>query len=110
MQIGGFMSDHYHEQREAEIDRLELTNIQGPIKSDGLSSSYYVLNIDGHTIQTEDIIKDVFGNDFDFGTVFKSLVRAYACTQGAGKAGNDLRYELNKIKYSTDKIARLSNV
>jgi hypothetical protein len=74
------------------------------IKSDGGSSSYYTLNINDTVVETEDIIRDVFGNDFDFGNAFKALVRAYLNTQGKGKAGNNLSYELNKIRYSLNKI------
>ena len=77
---------------------------QGQVTSDGGSSSYYTLNINDTKVETEDIIRDVFGNDFDFGNAFKSLVRAYLNTQGKGKAGNELAYELNKIRYSLDKI------
>ena len=36
--------------------------------------------------------------------MFKSLVRAYGTTQGAGKEGNDISYEMNKIIYSANKI------
>jgi hypothetical protein len=74
------------------------------VKSDGGSSSYYTLDINGTKVETEDIIRDVFDNDFDFGNAFKSLVRAYLNTQGKGKEGNDLAYELNKINYSINKI------
>ena len=74
------------------------------VTSDGGSSSYYTLDINDTVVETEDIIRDVFGNDFDFGNAFKSLVRAYLNTQGAGKAGNNLSYELNKIRYSLNKI------
>ena len=45
-----------------------------------------------------------FDNGFDFGNAFKSLVRAFLNTQGSGKEGNDLAYELNKIRYSINKI------
>ncbi len=76
----------------------------GAVKSDGGSSSYYTLNINGNKVETEEIIEQVFGNDFDFGNAFKSLIRAYLNTKGKGKAGNDLNYELNKIKYSINKI------
>ncbi len=76
------------------------------VTSDGGSSSYYTLQINNNKVETEDIIRDVFNNDFDFGNAFKSLVRAYLNTQGAGKAGNDLEYELNKIRYSLDKIRK----
>ena len=78
------------------------------IKSDGGSSSYYTLLVAGHTIETEEIIRDVFDNDFDYANAFKSLVRAFKAQRGAGKAGSTLAYELNKIRYSTDKIENQS--
>ncbi len=74
------------------------------ILSDGGSSSYYTLEINGDFIETEQIIEQVFDNDFDFGNVFKSLIRAYGTTRGKGKLGNDLAYELNKIDYSINKL------
>ena len=86
-----------------------------PVKSDGLSSSYYTIPLSDQiierinetkTIETEDIIKCGFNNDFDFGNALKSLKRLYECVNGGGKEGNDMRYEINKIKYSLDKIER----
>ena len=91
---------------------------QGPIKSDGGSSSYYDLNIpewllytlnerqkEGKCyIKTEEMISAFFGNDFSFGTLLKSLVRAWGIKKGAGKAGNDMKYETGKIRYYADKI------
>ena len=88
------------------------------IKSDGGSSSYYDLpisedlakticgrHIDGQPfIKTEELIEELFDNDYDAGCLFKGFVRAWAETKGGGKEGNDLRYELNKIRYYTDKI------
>lgn len=90
----------------------------GPIKSDGGSSSYYDLNIpewllytlnerqkEGKCyIKTEEMISAFFGNDFSFGTALKSLVRAWGIKIGAGKAGNDMKYETGKIHYYADKI------
>jgi len=83
-------------------------NMKKPIKSDGGSSSYYTLVINDQAVQTEDIIRDVFGNDFDYGNVFKSLVRAYQLKKGAGKEGSSIEYEINKIRYSCNKIKRES--
>lgn len=80
-----------------------------PIKSDGLSSSYYSLMINGNSVETEDVIRDVFGNDFDFGNVFKCLVRMYGAKQGAGKAGASIEYDGNKIHYSINKITGKGN-
>lgn len=55
-------------------------------------------------IKTEELIEVAFGSNFDFGTLFKSAVRGYGVTQGGGKAGNDLPYEMNKIIYYAGKI------
>lgn len=88
------------------------------IKSDGGSSAYYDLPLSdklvelilqrkeaGHSfIKTEELIREVFDNDFDGGNSFKSMVRAWQITKGGGKEGNTLSYELNKIRYSLDKI------
>ena len=77
-----------------------------PIKSNGGSSAYYTLIINDQTVQTEDVIRDVFANDFDFGNAFKSLVRAYGALNGAGKDGNTVDYEMNKLRYSSKKIEK----
>ena len=91
---------------------------KGPIKSDGGSSSYYDLPVsewllytlnerqkEGKCyIKTEEMISAFFGNDFSFGTLLKSLVRAWGIKIGAGKAGNDMKYETGKIRYYADKI------
>ena len=90
----------------------------GPIKSDGGSSLYYDLPLaewllytlnerqkEGKCyIKTEEMISAFFGNDFSFGTLLKSLVRAWGIKIGAGKAGNDMKYETGKIRYYADKI------
>lgn len=91
---------------------------KGPIKSDGGSSSYYDLELPAWLlytlnerqkegkcyIKTEEMIAAFFGNDFSFGTLLKSLVRAWGIKIGAGKAGNDMKYETGKIRYYADKI------
>lgn len=89
-----------------------------PIASDGGSSSYYDIEIpkwllaklvdrdvDGKCyIKTEELIEAGFGNDFDAGNVLKSFIRAWGAFNGAGKEGNSLSYEFNKIRYSLDKL------
>jgi hypothetical protein len=81
------------------------------IKSDGGSSSYYAFPkimvdkiVSTGKLETQDIITHGFGNDFDFGNAFKSLKRLYEIKCGGGKEGNTPEYEVNKIKYSLDKI------
>lgn len=109
-------SDEAYEQHK---EYLEGTCKPKKIKSDGGSSSYYDLpisdkllikvlnscNEDGKCyVKTEDLIDELFENDFDFGTMFKSVVRGYLQTKGEGKAGNDLDYEMNKVVYYANKI------
>lgn len=96
---------------------MEL-DVTKPIASDGGSSPYYdrvvpawllaklaLRQQEGQCyIKTEEIIEIVFSNDFDFGTAFKSLVRAHGAVNGGGKVGNTSDYELNKVKYYANKI------
>lgn len=91
------------------LNQARIAMGREPIKSDGLSSSYYSLMINGNSVETEDVIRDVFGNDFDFGNVFKCLVRMYGAKQGAGKAGASIEYDGNKIHYSINKITGKGN-
>lgn len=91
------------------LNQARISMGREPIKSDGLSSSYYSLMINGNSVETEDVIRDVFGNDFDFGNVFKCLVRMYGAKQGAGKAGASIEYDGNKIHYSINKITGKGN-
>lgn len=76
----------------------------GAVKSDGGSSSYYELELNGNSVQTEEIIEQVFGNDFDLGNMFKALVRIQASLNGGGKAGTTIEYDLNKIIYTCKKL------
>jgi hypothetical protein len=119
------MTDHafgctYLTRKKADIPAEPDKVKSKAVTSDGGSSSYYDVAIPewlfelltqresgrGQAfIKTEELIEVLFGNDFDFGNIQKSLVRAYGVTQGAGKAGNNLDYELKKIKYSCDKVS-----
>lgn len=87
----------------------------GSVKSDGGSSSYYQLPVPeniiekiavNRSVEVEDLIEHVFGNDFDYGNILKSLVRCYKAEQGCGKEGNTLEYECNKMNYSINKIKK----
>lgn len=84
---------------------LKIGKVIGPIKSDGGSSSYYDFIIPRlGTIKTEELIKYFVDNDFDLGTILKTLRRVNETKKGVGKEGNDILYELNKIKYTIDKL------
>lgn len=90
-----------------------------PIKSDGGSSSYYDLPVsewllytlnerqkEGKCyIRTEEMISAFLSNDFDYGNLFKSMIRCKGLQDGTGgKAGNSVEYECNKMIYSVNKI------
>ncbi len=104
-----------------KIEEVIKPSSIGPIKSDGGSSSYYDLPLMGDLlkeidsrrvgdisyIKTEELIQTVFKNNFSFGTLFKSLIRAQSVVDGIGKAGNDLEYECNKIIYYANQIKEL---
>lgn len=119
---GGAISSYKDGSNFYHIDKFNITQVKivdenRPIVSDGGSSDYYKLPnslvekaITTSELQTEDIIEHVFGNDFDFGNIFKTLVRLHGLSKGKGKAGNTASYECNKILYSVKKIdKRLSN-
>lgn len=59
-------------------------------------------------IQIDDVILSRLGNDFDFGTILKSLKRAYEDENGRGKDGADAVYNLNKVLYSICQIDKRS--
>ena len=108
----GLDRDSRHKWAKETLSAVEKQNKE-PIESDGKSSSYYDLKLSQKTIdfitengyvKTEMLIYDIFDNDFDFSNALKSLVRAWGTVNGAGKKGNSLNYELNKIEYSVNKI------
>lgn len=83
-----------------------VKEVTGAIVSTGGKSSYYELEVAGSKFEAEDVILEVFGNDFDMGNIFKSLVRVQAAKEGRGKAGIDIKYDLNKIKYTVEKMLK----
>ena len=103
---------------DMRADEVEKSKSRGPIKSDGGSSTYYDIDIPAWLlytlnerqkegkcyIKTEELIECGFSSDFDAGNIFKSLVRAWGALNGAGKAGNGVDYECNKIVYSANKL------
>lgn len=103
---------------EKLMDVINTDLKKSPVKSDGGSSSYYDIDIPAwllHSlnerqkegkcyIKTEELIECGFSSDFDAGNIFKSLVRAWGALNGAGKAGNGVDYECNKIVYSANKL------
>lgn len=111
--------EHEEEDEDDQDTAVTPTDGQvGAIASDGRSSTYYDISLpswliarvleryeDGHAyIKTEELIEVAFNSDFDFGNAQKSLIRMYGSFNGAGKAGNSVSYEKNKIEYSVGKL------
>lgn len=71
-------------------------------KSDGGSSDYYKLEINGNPVEVEDVIYAMVGGDFALGNALKALRRMYLDSKGQGKEGIDMQYDANKIKYFVD--------
>lgn len=106
------------EPNEKLMDVINTDLKKSPVKSDGGSSTYYDIDIPAWLlytlnerqkegkcyIKTEELIECGFSSDFDAGNIFKSLVRAWGALNGAGKAGNGVDYECNKIVYSANKL------
>ena len=81
-----------------------LLSDEKPVISDGGSSSYYQLTITnkaGESIQCEtgDILRVLVGNDYDLSNIVKACRRSYEASQGRGKAGASIEYDMNKVIY-----------
>lgn len=85
-----------------ESDKLE------PIVSDGGSSDYYFTTLPKHLIdqiietggiEIKDIARYVYDNDADAFNIIKAQKRIIEARKGKGKAGIDLLYDANKIKF-----------
>ena len=77
------------------------------ITSTGGSSSYYELSItnkhgDSLTCETGDVIASLVGDNFALGNIVKALRRIHESSQGRGKAGVTMEYDVNKCKYFLD--------
>lgn len=82
----------------------------GVVKSTGGSSSYYQLTITnkaGETIavETGDILRALVGNDFDLSNIVKACRRAYEASQGRGKQGASIAYDMKKVEYFAQEFA-----
>lgn len=98
------------------IEEVTVTQ-EGPIKSDGGSSSYYDIEVpswlleilnqrsaDGKCFIKTEEVNEILGNDFNYATMFKSMVRAISIENGVGKEGNTHQYECNKVRYYIDRV------
>lgn len=83
----------------AEAPEEEIHEQSSKTKSDGGSSDYYKLEINGNPVEVEDVIYALVGGDFALGNALKGLRRMYLDSKGQGKEGIDMEYDKNKIVY-----------
>lgn len=94
--------DSFIEEYNQPDNYIEATKI----KSDGGSSNYYKLEINGNPIEVEDVIYAMVGGDFALGNAIKAVRRMYLDSKGQGKEGIDMEYDANKIKYFVDSFVK----
>lgn len=82
-----------------EESQAEIHEQSSKTKSDGGSSDYYKLNINGNPVEVEDVIYALVGGDFILGNILKACRRMYLDSKGQGKEGIDMEYDKNKIVY-----------
>lgn len=81
------------------------------VKSDGGSSGYYKITIKNELgeefhCETNDVLYALVGGDFDMSNIIKACRRMYEASQGRGKQGTDIAYDVKKIKYFADDFAK----
>ena len=94
---GNDISQYCEEKRLALI--AEAPEQSSKTKSDGGSSDYYKIEINGNPVEVEDVIYAMVGGDFALGNALKGLRRIYLDSKGQGKEGIDMEYDKNKIVY-----------
>ena len=98
---------HCEEKYMALVDSEEQPEeTSSKTKSDGGSSDYYKLEINGNPVEVEDVIYAMVGGDFALGNALKALRRMYLDSKGQGKEGIDMQYDANKIKYFVDSYVK----
>ena len=88
-----------------ETDAKECMQ-EAKIKSDGGSSDYYKLEINGNLVEVEDVIYAMVGGDFILGNILKACRRMYLDSKGEGKEGVDIQYDAKKIIYFANSYVR----
>lgn len=84
---------------DVKESQAEIPEQSSKTKSDGGSSDYYTLEINGNPVEVEDVIYAMVGGDFALGNALKGLRRMYLDSKGQGKEGIDMEYDKNKIIY-----------
>lgn len=100
-----YAKEHAHQ------EAVQETTGVSPVKSDGGSSGYYKITIKNENgeefhCETNDVLYALVGGDFDMANIIKACRRMYEASQGRGKQGTDIAYDVKKIKYFADDFAK----
>ena len=90
---------------------LDLQAKNKSIKSDGGSTPYYqitITNDKGETFicQLNDVLRDVFNNQWDLCNIVKASRRISEARQGKGKKDTSIKYDANKIIWFAEEIKK----
>jgi hypothetical protein len=91
----------------------ELENDTNEVVSNGGSTPYYqitITNDKGDTFNCElnDILRDVFNNQWDLCNIVKASRRISEARQGKGKKDTSIQYDANKIIWFAEEIKKLN--
>lgn len=91
----------------------ELNNDTKEVQSDGGSTKYYqieITNSKGEKFNCElnDILRDVFNNQWDLCNIVKASRRISEARKGKGKKDVSVQYDANKIIWFAEEIKKLN--
>lgn len=91
----------------------ELDNDTKEVQSDGGSTQYYqieITNSKGEKFNCElnDILRDVFNNQWDLCNIVKASRRISEARKGQGKKDVSIKYDANKIIWFAEEIKKLN--
>jgi hypothetical protein len=91
----------------------ELDNDSKEVQSDGGSTQYYQITItndkgESFNCELNDILRDVFNNQWDLCNIVKASRRISEARQGKGKKDVSIKYDANKIIWFAEEIKKLN--
>lgn len=102
-----------HVQSKIDNDTINVVPSSGEVQSDGGSTQYYqieITNSKGEKLNCElnDILRDVFNNQWDLCNIVKASRRISEARKGQGKKDVSIKYDANKIIWFAEEIKKLN--
>ena len=97
--------------QELDNDTISVVPSSGEVESDGGSTQYYqieITNSKGEKFNCElnDILRDVFNNQWDLCNIVKASRRISEARKGQGKKDVSVQYDANKIIWFAEEIKK----